>query len=87
MKNLSNINNIIFNRLKNSYKNKGRYVINPTIIPIKIPPISIIGENLEKIGYRESKNKPNLFYKQISDNEEKGVMIADLRGTYIILKK
>jgi len=39
---------------------------------------------LDKIGFRESKNNPNLFYKQINDSEEKGVMFADLRGTYII---
>ena len=43
-----------------------------------------IGGNLEKIGYRESKNSPNLFYKQINDEIERGAMFADLRGTVII---
>ncbi len=43
-----------------------------------------IGANLRKIGYEESGMKPNLFYKNINDNDEKGVIFADLRGTDII---
>lgn len=39
---------------------------------------------MEKIGYIESNKNQNLFYKQISDNEEKGVVLADLRGIEIV---
>lgn len=51
------------------------------------------GENLEKLGYKESKNKQNLFYKQIYfESEEsgkesadnKGIMFVDMRGTSIV---
>lgn len=40
-----------------------------------------IGQNLERIGYRESKTYPNFFYKSIYDNGENGVIFADIRGT------
>jgi len=43
-----------------------------------------IGENLEKIGYKESNKRPNLFYKQFTNNGVNGVIFADLRGTDII---
>lgn len=43
-----------------------------------------IGQNLERIGYRESKKTPNFFYKSISDNGENGVIFVDIRGTDII---
>lgn len=43
-----------------------------------------IGDNLTKIGYREKNKKSNLFYKFINDNEEKGTVFADLRGTLIV---
>ena len=43
-----------------------------------------LGHNLEQIGYQESKKKPNLFFKSVDDNEEKGVMFADLRGTSFV---
>ena len=51
------------------------------------------GEILEKLGYIESKNKQNLFYKQIyfeSDEsgensaDNKGIMFVDMRGTSIV---
>jgi len=35
------------------------------------------GEKLKQLGYKESYNKPNLFYKPIGEN---GVIYADLRG-------
>ncbi|MFX1470849.1 MAG: hypothetical protein ACFFB8_19590 [Promethearchaeota archaeon] len=38
------------------------------------------GEILEKLGYYEGINKPNLFFKQIDG----GIVFADLRGTEII---
>jgi len=43
-----------------------------------------IGHNLERIRYRESKKSPNLFYKNISDNRENGVIFVDIRGTDVI---
>jgi hypothetical protein len=38
------------------------------------------GEILIQLGYKESYNKPNLFYRQISG----GIVFADLRGTEIV---
>lgn len=38
------------------------------------------GEILEQLGYKESYNKPNLFYIQIN----KGIVFADVRGTEIV---
>jgi len=38
------------------------------------------GEILGQLGYSESFNKPNLFYKQINS----GIVFADLRGTVIV---
>ena len=38
------------------------------------------GEILEKLGYKASNKKPNLFYKKIGD----GFVFADLRGTSIV---
>jgi len=48
--------------------------------------ISETGRILEKLGYRESKNKPNLFYKTIliSNHEKEGAVFVDIRGTDII---
>ena len=43
-----------------------------------------IGQNLERMGYRESKKNPNFFYKSIFDNGENGVIFVDIRGTDII---
>ncbi len=49
------------------------------------------GKKLEKLGYKESYNKPNLFYKYIRKSSEKdelgnkqGIFFADLRGTDIV---
>lgn len=38
------------------------------------------GRKLEKLGYEESSNKPNLFYKRIGE----GIVFMDLRGTNVI---
>jgi len=42
------------------------------------------GKKLEYLGYIESVNKPNLFYKtneSLTDNEENGLLFVDIRGT------
>ena len=42
------------------------------------------GNKLEYLGYIESVNKPNLFYKtteSLTDNEENGLIFVDVRGT------
>jgi hypothetical protein len=50
---------------------------NNSIYPSKFRILQKQGELLMKIGYKESKNKPNLFYK----SAPKGVFFADMRGT------
>lgn len=42
------------------------------------------GQKLEYLGYIESVNKPNLFYKtyeSLMDDEENGLIFVDIRGT------
>ena len=42
------------------------------------------GQKLEYLGYIESVNKPNLFYKtyeSLTDDEENGLIFVDIRGT------
>lgn len=50
---------------------------NNPIYPSKFRILQKQGELLTKIGYKESKNKPNLFYRTIPE----GVFFADMRGT------
>jgi hypothetical protein len=50
---------------------------NNPIYPSKFRILQKQGELLMKIGYKESKNKPNLFYKSALG----GVFFADVRGT------
>lgn len=43
------------------------------------------GEILTKLEYEESINKPNLFYKCLtSDQDKNGIIFVDLRGTKVI---
>ena len=43
------------------------------------------GESLKNLGFEESINKPNLFYKCLTVNQDKnGIIFIDLRGTSII---
>ena len=43
------------------------------------------GAILQKLGYTESINKPNLFYKQLTFNQDQnGLIFVDLRGTDFI---
>jgi hypothetical protein len=45
-----------------------------------------IGKKLERLGYRESNNKPNLYYKVFDNqnNGDRGLVFADMRGTVVI---
>lgn len=43
------------------------------------------GKKLQKLKYQESINKPNLFYKVLTLNQEnKGIIFVDIRGTDVI---
>lgn len=43
------------------------------------------GKKLQKLGYKESFNKPNLFFKILtSDQGNNGIIFVDIRGTDII---
>jgi len=43
------------------------------------------GEILKKLEYEESINKPNLFYKCLTSNQDKnGIIFVDIRGTDVI---
>jgi len=50
------------------------------IYPSVFRKLVAIGEKLEEFGWKESRNKPNLFYKEFDDV----FVFADMRGTDIV---
>jgi hypothetical protein len=70
-------------------KNKDGRTVYPAVFEV----MRRIGDDLEEIGFRESSNKPNLFYKPLMVMYSAGpdilefadfVAYADMRGTNII---